>query len=575
MSRHHRRAAVSDATPPSAPGTLTSTRQQRPTSPQLGRLDRQHRRDPLQRLPLDHRRLHPEPATGSRSRPRRATPTPASPPAPTTTRSRPRTPPATSAPAPTSRRADGHRRHRTAERARHAHRERLRIGRRTSSWGAATDNVGVDTLQRLPLDHAGFTPAPATGSPSRPGRATPTPASPPAPTTTRSPPRTPPATSARRPTRRARPSPPTPRRRRSSITAPAAGATVSGAVTRHRERDRQRRRRRRPVQARRRRTSAPRTHARRTRSSWDTRGRAQRRRTRSTAVARDAAGNTTTSAPVDGDGQQHRRLGAGLAAPTASTRAAARPPPTRRATAAPARSSTRPGRRRQVRRRRSRSTARRIEVDPPTLGTFYKTGIHLEAWVYKQSAKVDVARRRHVGRRQRGGADDLGRPRHRPLPADARRELRRTTSTRAARRPSAAGSTSPPPMTGRPRASTSTASRRRARPTPGTSATPTRWRIGAYGASATGFFDGAIDNVRVYNRALSASEIQTDMASRDPARHDAADGARPRRRRTARPASTSAPRLTATFSEPMTPSSITSSTFLLRGLRRESVSRRP
>jgi hypothetical protein len=40
------------------------------------------------------------------------------------------------------------------------------------------------------------------------------------------------------------------------------------------------------------------------------------------------------------------------------------------------------------------------------------------------------------------------------------------------------------------------------------------WRIGAYGSPAGGFFDGKIDNVRIYSRALSASEIQTDMASR-------------------------------------------------------------
>ena len=28
------------------------------------------------------------------------------------------------------------------------------------------------------------------------------------------------------------------------------------------------------------------------------------------------------------------------------------------------------------------------------------------------------------------------------------------------------------------------------------------WRIGAYGGSPTGFFDGVVDEVRVYNRAL-------------------------------------------------------------------------
>ena len=37
------------------------------------------------------------------------------------------------------------------------------------------------------------------------------------------------------------------------------------------------------------------------------------------------------------------------------------------------------------------------------------------------------------------------------------------------------------------------------------------WRIGAYGSPAGGFFDGLIDDVRIYNRALSAAEVQTDM----------------------------------------------------------------
>ena len=38
------------------------------------------------------------------------------------------------------------------------------------------------------------------------------------------------------------------------------------------------------------------------------------------------------------------------------------------------------------------------------------------------------------------------------------------------------------------------------------------WRIGAYGSVAGGFFDGLIDNVRIYNRALSDTEVQTDMS---------------------------------------------------------------
>ncbi len=52
--------APPDTAPPSAPGTLTANGLERPGGTQLGRRDRQHRRDPLQRPPLDHRRLHPE-----------------------------------------------------------------------------------------------------------------------------------------------------------------------------------------------------------------------------------------------------------------------------------------------------------------------------------------------------------------------------------------------------------------------------------------------------------------------------------------------------------------------------------
>jgi len=42
------------------------------------------------------------------------------------------------------------------------------------------------------------------------------------------------------------------------------------------------------------------------------------------------------------------------------------------------------------------------------------------------------------------------------------------------------------------------------------------WRIGAYGASPGGYFVGLIDDVRIYNRALTAGEIGTDMATPVP-----------------------------------------------------------
>ena len=43
------------------------------------------------------------------------------------------------------------------------------------------------------------------------------------------------------------------------------------------------------------------------------------------------------------------------------------------------------------------------------------------------------------------------------------------------------------------------------------------WRIGAYGGSPGGFFDGIVDDVRVYNRALSSAEIVVDMNQPVPA----------------------------------------------------------
>ncbi len=52
------------------------------------------------------------------------------------------------------------------------------------------------------------------------------------------------------------------------------------------------------------------------------------------------------------------------------------------------------------------------------------------------------------------------------------------------------------------------------------------WRIGAYGSPAGGFFDGLVDNVRVYDRALSPSEIQLDMVSRIQPETHPADGHR-------------------------------------------------
>ena len=37
------------------------------------------------------------------------------------------------------------------------------------------------------------------------------------------------------------------------------------------------------------------------------------------------------------------------------------------------------------------------------------------------------------------------------------------------------------------------------------------WKIGAYGSSARGFLDGSVDDVRIYNHALTANEALVDM----------------------------------------------------------------
>ena len=152
------------------------------------------------------------------------------------------------------------------------------------------------------------------------------------------------------------------------------------------------------------------------------------------------------------------------------------------------------------------------EVDPPALGTFYKTGFSLEAWVYKQSSKVDAAVVGswtssqngamiwvdHISGHYRlalggtfanyvdsGQTPAIGRWQHVAATYDgttARIYIDGTLAASSTYTGSVGGSNT--------------------------------WRIGAYGSTAGGFFDGLVDDVRIYSRALSPTEIQTDMASR-------------------------------------------------------------
>ena len=85
------------------------------------------------------------------------------------------------------------------------------------------------------------------------------------------------------------------------------------------------------------------------------------------------------------------------------------------------------------------------------------------------------------------------------------------------------------------------------------------WRIGAYGSTAMGFFDGTIDEVRIYNRALTQTEIEGDMSAPVPRDNQ------PPTIASVTPASGAAgvsvgATVTARFSEPMDPATITTAT---------------
>jgi hypothetical protein len=87
-----------------------------------------------------------------------------------------------------------------------------------------------------------------------------------------------------------------------------------------------------------------------------------------------------------------------------------------------------------------------------------------------------------------------------------------------------------------------------------------RWRIGAYGPNPDGFFDGAIDDVRIYSRALTGGQVATDMATPVASSLSVVDttpatGAAP---------GSAAPAISASFNLAMSAASITTSTFQLR-----------
>jgi hypothetical protein len=152
-------------------------------------------------------------------------------------------------------------------------------------------------------------------------------------------------------------------------------------------------------------------------------------------------------------------------------------------------------------------------VDLPAFGTFYKTGLTYEAWVFKQSSKRDVAIVGSWVASQFGGAmlwiDHANGRYHLTLGDSPSGYLDSGQVAAVGRWQHVAatydGSIARIYVDGVQTAST---------PFSGNVGNSNAWRIGAYGGTPTGLFDGLIDNVRIYDRALTATEIQTDLASR-------------------------------------------------------------
>ena len=291
--------------------------------------------------------------------------------------------------------------------------------------------------------------------------------------------------------------------------------------------------------------------------SWDSRGELNGSHT-ITAVARDASGNTRTSSSVAvtasnaGVSQTGLRVAYGLDE-TSGTTASDWSGNNQTATAVGTTwTSGRFG-------GAASFDGASDRIDLPAQGGFYNTAFTLEAWVRKSTAKKDVA---ILGSWTGTGAmlwvDYLGGRYYLTLGGDLSFYLDsgRTPTVGQWEHVAATydGTTARFYVNG-----VQVASKAFAGPV-GNSNT---WRLGAYNATPSGFFDGQIDNVRVYDRALSPTEIEVDMASRIQREtippvvtaNTPADG-------TAGVNVGTTP--TVRFNEPMKATTITSSTFQLK-----------
>ena len=145
-------------------------------------------------------------------------------------------------------------------------------------------------------------------------------------------------------------------------------------------------------------------------------------------------------------------------------------------------------------------------VGLPALGTFYNSAFTLEAWVQKATTKNDVG---IVGTWAGSGpmlwVDHLATRHHLTLGGSFSSYLDSGVNPSVGQWQHLAatfdGATARYYVDGVEVAS---------RAFSGSVGNSNSWRIGAYGSVAGGFFDGLIDEIRVYDRALGASEIVAD-----------------------------------------------------------------
>ncbi len=164
---------------------------------------------------------------------------------------------------------------------------------------------------------------------------------------------------------------------------------------------------------------------------------------------------------------------------------------------------------RQVRRRAELRRHPTSRVDLPALGTFYKTGFTLETWVKKATAKIDVG---IVGSWDNGGPmlwiDHIAGRYHQTLASGMANYLDSTRSPALGVWQHLAatydGTTAKFYVDGALVASKAFS---------GNVGDSNMWRIGAYGGTPGGFFDGLIDEVRIYDRALTAGQVGADMTT--------------------------------------------------------------